>query len=1144
MATDVSVKLGVTGENDLSSALRAVESQIKNLNSEMKAAVSSMANLDSAEAQSAKKSDILTRSIDATKEKINILSQQYDKAKSKLDELGRELENARAAFGENSAEALKAEAAYNRQAVTVNNLGTKVNNATADLNRMEAELRDISSSTNRADRDFDDLGNSANQADRDLDELGDSANNARRDLDRLGKKAKNTGDDLDDLDDGGFGSNLLDGINKVRAGFSALSGGIAGTVAEFVRSAISGIQSLIDESMEYMKIMSVLESSSAKAGYSADETAASYKQLYQIIGDEQSSATALANLQALGLGQADLTTLIDGCIGAWATYGDSIPIDSLAEAVNETIQVGQVTGTFADALNWAGTSEDEFNEKLAATQDPAERAKLVLDELSRQGLPELADAYREANPELVAMNDANNEMKDALAGVAEQLAPVSAGIKSAFAQAIKEATPLLESFSSSLQQTSDIAREAFDNSFSEEHKESLSNFFSDITPSLSTFGTTLSALGTAMIAGIAQTAGDMLTTLDELITFFSSTMPGAIQQFVGSCALFFGMLPTMIGEALSSVINAIATWASNIARQAQQAGSQFVGAIVSFFQNLPGQIGAILSTAINAIASWASNMVGQAQQAASNFLNTIATILSQVPGSIASAISGAISAIASWGASMASRARSAMATVKNSIVGTLQSIPGQVASVGRNIVQGLWNGISGAASWLLGKIRGWCSSILKGIKGFFNINSPSRVMRDEVGIMLALGMAQGIEDGETAVLQAQRNLGNKLKKVAKSSTNSIEQNWKTAHQRILDSIAKSLGIEEAEYKSAYSEIVNLTSEFNNRLISKEEELTKALEDTGLDEATKESLNAQLTAVKEFRTQYEEALSEIEKAQSSMAEKLKNYGELFEIVKDDAGEFLELNDLKAQISGIQRYGDALEALKNRGISDSLLDEIVGLDVDKATAYTEKLLSLTDDEYSDYIALWEKKQEEAQAVAQKFYADELDMLGYEFIDKIPEELSGMKEEMRTIGIQGIQGMIDGMDAKSGALYATARRIISSAIAAMRDVADIHSPSRVTRDLVGKPLAEGIGVGFMATIGRVNRTIAESVRDPFDRLNRTDLFDAAAGIVNGNAGIAMAGAGAAQTIIIPVQLNGKQIAEVIYDPLKQVGRQRGQS
>lgn len=75
--------------------------------------------------------------------------------------------------------------------------------------------------------------------------------------------------------------------------------------------------------------------------------------------------------------------MTNAAIGAWATYGDSIPIDGLAESINETIQAGTVTGNFADVLNWAGTSEDEFNEKLAASKDVTERTNIVLNELAQ-----------------------------------------------------------------------------------------------------------------------------------------------------------------------------------------------------------------------------------------------------------------------------------------------------------------------------------------------------------------------------------------------------------------------------------------------------------------------------------------------------------------------------------------------------------------------------------------------------------------------------------------------------------------------------------------------------------------------------------------------------------------------------------------
>lgn len=1187
MATDVSIKLGVTGESDLTSALKGVESRIKNLNSEMKAAVSSMSGLESAEQQAAKKSDILTRSIDATKDKIGILSQQYDKAKAKLDELGAELENARQQFGENSAEALRAEAAYNRQAVTVNNLGTKINNATADMNKMEAELRDLVGDTNRAGDGMDRLGDDADQAGNAFQQLGDKISRQEAELNRLksayssavlsfGKgsreardlehqidqlstelkqsktafrQAADAADDFDNsMDDAGDGAGgLMDKLGGIKG--SLVGGAIGGAISGLVQSAVSGIKSLVEETAEYQKIMGVLEVSSQKAGYTAEQTGQSYRQLYAIIGEDQASATALANLQALGLSQSELTTLIDGCIGAWATYGDSVPIDSLAEAVNETIKTGTVTSSFADVLNWAGTSEDEFNKKLEATKDPAERARLVLDELARQGLPQLADAFREANPEVVAMNEAQAQMQDAMSGLGAAFAPVVAGVTEALAGLMAALTPVGEAISTvflnafellqpvidGLKERFQDVKNAINEAFTPEQQAAISKFFS----TLATLVVAAPFAALAAVINIVVTAVELLiNVIGALVGFFSETLPSAIQTAVG----WIAQLPGKISSFFSTVIANVSAWASEMVSKAVDVGGRFLSSIGNFFGQLPGKIASFLAGALSAIAGWASNAIAKAAEAGNGVLSAIGNFFGQIPGKIASLLAGALSALATWASNMAARARAGMNNVKNAIVSTLQSIPGQVASVGRNIVQGLWNGIQGAAGWLLGRIKGWCSNILNGIKGFFGIHSPSRVMRDEVGVQLAKGMALGIRDGESYVIRAEKSQAAKIVAVAAGAADEVEDTWKETNQRLLDDTAKRLNVSVDTYKKSYNQVVDLTSELNNRLVAKEEELTKRLEDTGLDEATKEALNSQLSAVKEFRTEYEAALSEIEKAQESMADKLRDYGELFQSVKDETGEFLELSDLQEQIDGIQRYGDALESLKNRGVSDSLLDEIIGMDVDKATAYTEKLLSMTDDEYSNYISLWEKKQAEAQAVAQKFYADELQLLGYEFVDKLPGELDGMKQEMRDLGIQSIQGLIDGMNNRSGALYATAQRIVSSAIAAMRAAADIHSPSRVTRNMVGKPLAQGIGAGFMAEMERINRQIADTVLSPFETLSRGDLMDAAAGVVNGNAGLAMVGAGGVQTVVIPVNLNGKQIAEVVYDPLKQVGRQRG--
>lgn len=195
-------------------------------------------------------------------------------------------------------------------------------------------------------------------------------------------------------------------------------------IVEGAKGILSGLKDLAEDTKEYQKIMASLETSSEAAGYSAQETEQSYKQLYGVLGDDQASATTLANLQAIGMSQKDLTDLINGSIGAWARYGDSIPIDSLAESINETIRVGQVTGTFADVLNWAGTSEDDFNKKLESANSETEKANIVMQELANQGLIDAGEAWQKNNEEIVANNQANAELQEQMAELGELVQPI------------------------------------------------------------------------------------------------------------------------------------------------------------------------------------------------------------------------------------------------------------------------------------------------------------------------------------------------------------------------------------------------------------------------------------------------------------------------------------------------------------------------------------------------------------------------------------------------------------------------------------------------------------------------------------------------------------------------------------------------
>lgn len=228
-----------------------------------------------------------------------------------------------------------------------------------------------------------------------IEEVAHAADDAEKQLEQAGKEASNFGDYLK-----------------------------AEVILEGAKGIVSGLKDVAEESKEYMKIMGSLEISSAKAGYSAEETEETYKSLYGVLADEQSAATTTANLQAIGLEQNKLKQLTNATIGAWATYGDSIPIDGLAEAINHTSQLGEVQGTLSDVLEWAGVSVDDFNSQLAQCSNAEERANLILQQLTSQGLQTAGEAWKENNQALVENNQANAELQEQMAKLGETVLPI------------------------------------------------------------------------------------------------------------------------------------------------------------------------------------------------------------------------------------------------------------------------------------------------------------------------------------------------------------------------------------------------------------------------------------------------------------------------------------------------------------------------------------------------------------------------------------------------------------------------------------------------------------------------------------------------------------------------------------------------
>lgn len=151
---------------------------------------------------------------------------------------------------------------------------------------------------------------------------------------------------------------------------------------------------------EYRVAQGKLNTAFDAAGFSADAARKSYRNFYAILGDTDTAAEASQLLAKLAQNERDVGTWTRIAAGVSGTFGDSLPIEGLIEAANETAKVGQVTGTLADALNWAGILEDDFNERLSACGSEAGRNKLIMDTLART-YEGAAEAFYQNNRQVV-----------------------------------------------------------------------------------------------------------------------------------------------------------------------------------------------------------------------------------------------------------------------------------------------------------------------------------------------------------------------------------------------------------------------------------------------------------------------------------------------------------------------------------------------------------------------------------------------------------------------------------------------------------------------------------------------------------------------------------------------------------------------
>ena len=275
---------------------------------------------------------------------------------------------------------------------------------------------------------------------------------------------------------------------------------------------------------------------------------------------------------------------------------------------------------------------------------------------------------------------------------------------------------------------------------------------------ISSIGTWLSGLPGKVGYALGFVLGAITSWGINTYNYFATNIP----MWINSIGNWFSQLPSKIGKWLTDTYSRVTQWGSNMLSKAQETGSRFISNTINWFQQLPGKVWNFLSNTYSKATQWASQMIAKAQQAGSQFVSKVGSALSTLPGRVWSFLSSCISKAISFASQFGAQGQKAANDFKNKIINGVNSIPGKMASIGKQIVQGIWRGISGAGSWLRTQISNFASGVVKGFKAGFKINSPSKIMRDIIGVGIVEGIGVGIDQEENSLLGKAKNLANSI----------------------------------------------------------------------------------------------------------------------------------------------------------------------------------------------------------------------------------------------------------------------------------------------------------------------------------------------------------------------------------------------
>ena len=672
MADNFGLKIGLEGEKEFKKALADINQSFKVLGSEMKVVQSQFdKNDDSVEALTAR-NQVLGKEIDAQKKKIETLRQA--------------LENASTSFGENDRRTQQWQ--------------IQLNNAQAALNNMEREL---------------------DQNQRAIDSMGDEMGDAAQQTDKFGDEIDDAADKTDKA------SGKLEKVGSVLKGLAVTAGAAVAAAGAALAGLTKSFLDLAESTREYREDQAKLDAAFTTAGFTAEQAGEAYTGFYAILGEEDRSVEAVNHLAKLCSTEEDLAQWTDIAAGVWATFGDSLPIEGLTEAANETAKTGQLTGVLADALNWAGVNEEAFQSALDGCSSEQERAALITDTLN--GLyQEAAENYKTLNGDVMEAQRAQALLTDAYAQLGAIAEPIMTTLKTMAANLLTAMIPFVSLMGEGLQGVLNGTAGA-----AETFAEGISGLVSVLMEKLSTI---VPVIGEAILASLPVLLEAGVNIIATLVTGIVNALPQLAAAALSIVLQLVTSLTELAPQLLQAAMQVVATLASGIASALPQLVPTIVQMVVQICQTLIANLPLILDAALQLVTGLAQGIL--------NSLPVLIAALPEIINGIVTFLLNSIPQIIETGIQLLTSLVAALPDIITAIVAAIpQIIEGLITAVLNSIPQIIQAGIDLLVSLIQALpqiITTIVAAIPQIITGIVNalINSIPQIIQAGVELLVSL----------------------------------------------------------------------------------------------------------------------------------------------------------------------------------------------------------------------------------------------------------------------------------------------------------------------------------------------------------------------------------------------------------------------